>query len=264
MGLQEVPCAHSSIFFMGLYKIKEYVERSQFILQNVIGQYVIGFDDEDVNNWDWDNWDKLQRAFHPFVIQKNIPQVGVSKFYEDDSFGASDGSKSPTRITNHHGACVHVYEILRDLNLLKDSNAMKISFDYDPDEQIENTKIWMSIFSSYETILSLMESLYILAYSIAPMYHSPRQRMLSPYQIDLYKSDLMDIEWLIDRNYVRADEADQAAYHRIYWGFIDDSFPNLIHALRNDYWGNFIRISINTIDFSKVKYYFTYKYIGAG
>ena len=263
MGLQEVACSHSAIFFMGLYKIKEYADRCQFIIQNVMGQYIEGFDDDDVDNWTWENWDILQRAVAPFTIQKQISQAGISKFFESSDFGASDGSKAPTKVISHHGTCVHVYETLRDHGILKDEHAIKIS--YDPDSSIpnENIQTWMSILTSYENILNVLESLYMVAYSITPMYHSPRQRMLSPNQIQLYKSDLMEIELIIDRNYVDPKEMQDAAYQRIYWNFIDEAFPDLINALRKDYWFSFIKTDINTPNLN-FKTYFTYEHIGSG
>ena len=263
MGLQEVPCSHSAIFFMGLYKIKEYTERCQFILQNVIGQYVEGFDDENIDNWTWNNWNLLQRAIAPFTIQKQINQAGISKFFENSTFGASDGSKAPTRVISHHGACVHVYEALKDFDILKDPNAIKISYTNETDIPNENIQIWNSILTSYETILNTLESLYMIAYSITPMYYSPRQRMLSPYQVQLYKSDLMDIELLLDRNYISSEEAEEAAYHRIYWTFIDNIFPILIDNLRNKYWGEFIKANSVT-PVLNTDIFFTYKHVESG
>jgi len=270
MGLQEVPCAHSTLFLMGLYKMKEYIERSQFILQHVLGEYIIGFDEEHPNDWNWDNWDLIERAITPFTTERQVTQAGISKNFEtSDNSGTSDGFKTPTAVTTNHGACVHVYEFLNEQNILKDPNAIRISYDEDEDIPIENIQIWVSILNSYGNIRSNLESLYILAYSISPLYYSPKQKMVSPFQLQLYKSDLMDFDVLLDKNYVPPqrvnfyDELKDASYHRIHWNLIHEFFPDLIHTLRKEYWVNFIRLSINTPS-TETDRIIVYKNVGSG
>ena len=245
MGLQELNYTHSALFTYGYFKVINSIKKIQTLIKS-FRPYIIGFDNDDIDNWIWDNWDELSKILNPFLIQKSILATGLSKFHQDTNSGQGDNNPTPAQFRLQPGVVIQIVQLIFEKGLLKSETDL-CEFEYYQENEVVIQK-WMGILTKYQNIQNEINSTINLLYCISFYYNSPKMRTLSPQQFETFYHPSTPINLHINNMYCPESYINFSASHRIPWKTIDYMFSDLINLFRNDYWNDFYKVDVSKYD----------------
>ncbi len=207
MATQEINCSSSALYILGVYKIYQNSKEIIDMISKTIAPTIKGFDDNNPESWNWNNWEILRQSFAAYDTQKNLSQGGTSK-----SKDSNDSSKLMIQISKQPGVLVQIYNILKDNQLLKNPEEYKIVFEFD-EELEKNIPFWKSFVTYYENIIQKYHQHIMFLYTIIPLLNSPFQRSVSMGQLKVFDSITIKNNLSITAKYIPDIEVPKPRVH---------------------------------------------------
>ena len=155
MALQELNYTHSSLYFYGCFKLINSIKKIQSLIKS-FSPYIHGFDNVNVDNWNWNNWEIFNNIVSSFLISKSNLSSSFSKYYDNVNLGQGDNSNLMTQFRLTPGIVIQIVQLLH-LNGLIKSESDICEFEYYYENEVVIQK-WTGLLNKYYNIF--MQYLY--------------------------------------------------------------------------------------------------------